>query len=74
VRRFVHSGRRVSSNAIDGTGYVTRSGQDANIGTVNKRFQSVRGTWANSAYFQDLENAAPANALSGFSGVLTREE
>ena len=34
----------------------------------------VSGTWANSAYFQDSENAAPANAPSGFSGVLTREE
>ena len=34
----------------------------------------VSGTWANSAYFQDSENAAPANAPSGFNGVLTREE
>ena len=34
----------------------------------------VSGTWANSAYFQDSENAAPANAPTGFSGVLTREE
>src|ERR1700686_5656575 len=34
----------------------------------------VSGTWANSAYFQDSEKAAPANAPSGFSGVLTREE
>src|SRR3984893_9254684 len=34
----------------------------------------VSGTWANSAYFQDSENAAPANAPSGFSGILTREE
>ncbi len=34
----------------------------------------VSGTWANSVYFQDSENAAPANAPSGFSGVLTREE
>ena len=34
----------------------------------------VSGTWANSGYFQDSENAAPANAPSGFSGVLTREE
>src|SRR6202158_1020357 len=34
----------------------------------------VSGTWANSAYFQDSENDAPANAPSGFSGVLTREE
>ena len=34
----------------------------------------VSGTWANSAYFQDSDNPAPANAPSGFSGVLTREE
>ena len=34
----------------------------------------VSGTWANSAYFQDSENAAPANAPAGFSGVLTRKE
>ena len=34
----------------------------------------VSGTWANSAYFQNSENAAAANAPSGFSGVLTREE
>jgi hypothetical protein len=34
----------------------------------------VSGTWANSAYFQDTENAAPANSPSGFSGVLTRQE
>lgn len=34
----------------------------------------VSGTWANSAYFQDSENAAPTKAPSGFSGVLTREE
>src|SRR5439155_24286861 len=34
----------------------------------------VSGTWANSAYFQDSENAAPASAPSGFSGVLTRKE
>jgi len=34
----------------------------------------VSGTWANSAYFQNTGNAAPANALSGFSAVLTRKE
>ena len=34
----------------------------------------VSGTWANSVYFQDSEDAAPANAPSGFSGVLTRKE
>ncbi len=34
----------------------------------------VSGTWANSVYFQDSENAAPATAPSGFSGVLTRNE
>src|ERR1700687_341958 len=34
----------------------------------------VSGTWANSVYFQNSENAAPANAPSEFSGVLTREE
>jgi heparanase len=34
----------------------------------------VSGTWANSAYFQDSDNPAPANAPSGFNGVLTRKE
>ena len=34
----------------------------------------VSGTWANSAYFQDSDNPAGANAPSGFSGVLTRKE
>src|ERR1700692_2013060 len=34
----------------------------------------ISGTWANSVYFQDSENAAPASAPSGFSGVLTRKE
>jgi hypothetical protein len=34
----------------------------------------VSGTWANGAYFQDSDNPAPANAPSGFSGVLTRKE
>jgi heparanase len=34
----------------------------------------VSGTWANSAYFQDSEDPAPANAPTGFSGVLTRKE
>lgn len=34
----------------------------------------VSGTWANSAYFQDSDKPAPANAPSGFSGVLTRKE
>src|ERR1700692_1115360 len=31
----------------------------------------VSGTWANSAYFQDSDKPAPANAPTGFSGVLT---
>ena len=34
----------------------------------------VSGTWANSADFQDSKNAAPVNAPSGFSGILTRQE
>ena len=34
----------------------------------------VSGTWANSAYFQDSDNPAAANAPSGFSRVLTRKE
>jgi heparanase len=37
-------------------------------------YMRVSGTWANSAYFQDSDNPAPANAPSGFSGVLTRKE
>jgi heparanase 1 len=41
---------------------------------LSPAYVRVSGTWANSAYFQDSENAAPANAPSGFSGVLTQEE
>jgi heparanase 1 len=41
---------------------------------LSPAYVRVSGTWANSAYFQDSENAAPANAPAGFSGVLTREE
>jgi heparanase len=41
---------------------------------LSPAYVRVSGTWANSAYFQDLENSAPANAPSGFSGFLTRQE
>src|ERR1700723_3113407 len=41
---------------------------------LSPAYVRVSGTWANSAYFQDSENAAPANAPSGFSGVLTRQQ
>ena len=41
---------------------------------LSPAYVRVSGTWANSAYFQDSENAAPANAPSGFSGILTRQE
>jgi heparanase 1 len=41
---------------------------------LSPAYVRVSGTWANSAYFQESENVAPANAPSGFSGVLTREE
>jgi heparanase 1 len=41
---------------------------------LSPAYVRVSGTWANGAYFQDSEHAAPANAPAGFSGVLTREE
>jgi heparanase 1 len=41
---------------------------------LSPAYVRVSGTWANSAYFQDSEHAAPANAPAGFSGVLTRKE
>src|ERR1700732_2984142 len=41
---------------------------------LSPAYVRVSGTWANSAYFQDSEHAAPANAPAGFSGVLTRQE
>ena len=41
---------------------------------LSPAYVRVSGTWANSAYFQDSENATPASAPSGFSGVLTRKE
>lgn len=34
----------------------------------------VSGTWANSTYFWNSDDAAPATAPSGFKGVLTRQE
>jgi hypothetical protein len=41
---------------------------------LSPAYVRVSGTWANSADFQDSENAAPVNAPSGFSGILTRQE
>jgi len=41
---------------------------------LSPAYVRVSGTWANSAYFKDSENAVRANAPAGFSGVLTREE
>jgi heparanase 1 len=41
---------------------------------LSPAYARVSGTWANNAYFQDSENPAPANAPTGFSGVLTRKE
>src|SRR5580693_6501876 len=41
---------------------------------LSPAYVRVSGTWANSAYFQASDDAAPANAPSGFSGVLTRQE
>jgi hypothetical protein len=34
----------------------------------------VSGAWANSTYFQNSEDRAPANPPSGFNGVLTRRQ
>lgn len=34
----------------------------------------VSGTWANSTYFQDSDEAAPATPPTGFGSVLTRKE
>jgi hypothetical protein len=34
----------------------------------------VSGTWANSTFFQDSDEAAPAKAPAGFNGVLTRKQ
>jgi hypothetical protein len=34
----------------------------------------VSGTWANTTFFQDSNNPAPATAPNGFKGVLTRAE
>ena len=34
----------------------------------------VSGTWANSTFFQDSDEPAPATAPQGFGGVLTRKE
>jgi len=34
----------------------------------------VSGTWANSTYFQDSDDPAPATPPTGFGGVLTRKQ
>jgi len=34
----------------------------------------VSGTWANSTYFQDSDEPAPATPPAGFGGVLTRQQ
>src|SRR3954454_21068682 len=34
----------------------------------------VSGTWANSTYFQDSDDPAPATPPAGFGGVLTRQQ
>ena len=34
----------------------------------------VSGTWANSTYFQDSDDPAPATPPTGFNGVLTRKQ
>ena len=34
----------------------------------------VSGTWANTTWFQDSDDAAPANPPTGFNGVLTRRQ
>ncbi|MGD0871887.1 MAG: hypothetical protein ABSB88_20245 [Bryobacteraceae bacterium] len=34
----------------------------------------VSGTWANTTYFQNSDDAAPANPPTGFNGVLTRRQ
>ena len=34
----------------------------------------VSGTWANSTYFHDSDDAAPATPPAGFNGVLTRKQ
>jgi heparanase 1 len=37
-------------------------------------FVRVSGTWANSTYFQDSDDPAPATPPAGFGGVLTRQQ
>jgi heparanase len=37
-------------------------------------YMRVSGTWANSTFFQDSDDPAPAKAPAGFNGVLTRAQ
>ncbi len=37
-------------------------------------YMRVSGTWANSTYFHDSDDPAPATAPAGFGGVLTRQQ
>src|ERR1700722_11866966 len=48
--------------------YLSNPGLRKLAAALNPAYVRVSGTWANSAYFQNSENAASANAPSGFSG------
>jgi hypothetical protein len=43
-------------------------------GALGPAYMRVSGTWANSTYFHDSDDPAPANPPAGFGGVLTRRQ
>ena len=72
---------KLSTPGIDPTLFRTR----APIDLANPRLRSlaaalgpayvrVSGTWANSTYFHDSDDPAPATPPAGFAGVLTRQQ
>ena len=72
---------KLSTPAIPPTAFRTRQPIDlANprlrklAAALGPAYVRVSGTWANSTYFHDSDDPAPATPLEGFGGVLTRQQ
>ena len=72
---------KLSTPGIDPTLFRTRLPIDlANprlrglAAALGPAYVRVSGTWANSTYFHDSDNPAPATPPTGFGGVLTRQQ
>jgi hypothetical protein len=72
---------RLSAPGIDPAAFRTRQPIDLASPRLRKlaaalgpAYVRVSGTWANSTYFHDSDDPAPATPPAGFGGVLTRHE